>query len=83
MWVGDLPRTIDKVYTGQLCPGLIDVSVANTKSKSGRSQAIITFENLEVAMEAFERLQWSKLDHGKGQMHWPSVKRFKGTGKDR
>ena len=61
MWVGDLPRTIDKVYIGQLCPGFIDVNVTNTKSKSGKSQASVTFENLEMAMEAFEKLQWRKI----------------------
>ena len=71
------------MYIGQLCPGFIDVNVTNSKSKSGHAQAIITFEDLALALEAFERLQWSKFDHGKGQMHWPSVKCFKGTGKDR
>ena len=37
LWVGDLPRTIDTMYIGQLCPGFIYVAVNNTKSKSGCS----------------------------------------------
>ena len=76
MLVGGLPRTIDKVYIGQMCLGFIDVNVTNTKSMSGISQAITTFENLEMAMEAFERLQWCKFDHGKGQLRWPSAQVF-------
>ena len=46
----------DKVYIGQLCPGFIDVNVTNTTSKSGHAQAIITFEDLELALATFERL---------------------------
>ena len=80
--VGDLPRTIDKVYIGQLCLGFIDVNVTNSKSRSGYAQAIITFEDLALALAAFARLQWSKFDHGDGQMHWPSVK-WLGHGKHR
>jgi hypothetical protein len=59
------------------------VNVTNTKSKSGHAQAIVTFEDLELALAAFERLLWSKSDHGHGQMHWPSVKWFKCHGKHR
>ncbi len=49
---------------------------------SGHAQAIFTLEDLALALEAFERLQWAKFDHGDGQMHWPSVKWF-GHGKHR
>ena len=63
--------------------GFIDVNVTNNTSKSGHSQAITTFEDLELALAAFERLQQCKFDHGEGQMHWPSVKWFKGHGKHR
>jgi hypothetical protein len=83
LWVGEFPRTIDQVYIGQLCLGFIDVNVTNTKSRSGMAHSIVTFENLDMTMAAFERLQWSNFEHGKGQMHWPSVQWFKGTGKDR
>ena len=82
LWVGDLPRTIDKVYIGQLCLGFIYVNATNAKSRSGHAQALINFEVLALALEAFERLQWSKFDHGDGQMHWPYVKWF-GHGKHR
>ena len=80
--LGSLPRNIDQVYIGQLCLGFIDVNVTNSKSRSGHAQAIITFEDLALAMEAFERLQCNKFDNGDGQMHWPSVKWF-GHGKHR
>ena len=71
------------MYIGQLCPGFTDVNVTNNTSKSGHSQAIVTFEGLNMALAAFERPQWCKFDHGEGQMHWPSVKWFKGHGKHR
>ena len=74
MWVGDLPKAIEKVDIGKLCPGLIYVSVNNTKTKSVHACATITFEDLALALEALERLQWTKFDHGAGQMNWPSVK---------
>ena len=70
------------MYVGQLCPGFIDVNVTNTKSKSGHAQAIITFKYLDLELAAFQRLLWSKFDHGDGQMHWPSVKLL-GHGKHR
>ena len=80
--VGDLPRRIDKVYIGQLCLAFSDVNVTNSQSRSGMSQENITCEDLALALEAFGRLQWSKFDHGDGQMHWASVKWF-GHGKCR
>ena len=48
-----MPRTIDKVEIGKLCPGYIDVAVNNTRSKSGHAFAVISFEDLALAMEAF------------------------------
>jgi hypothetical protein len=80
VWVGDLPRNIDKVDIGKLCPGQTDVAVNNTRSRSGHAFSVITFDDLEKAMAAFQTLQWTKFDHGDGQMHWPSVKWF-GRGK--
>ena len=76
VWVGDLPANIDKVDIGKLCPGQIDVAVNNFKSRSGHAFAVITFERLEEAMASFHALQWTKFDHGDGQLHWPSVKWF-------
>lgn len=76
VWVGDLPKNIDKVDIGRLCPGQIDVAVNNTRSRSGHAFAVITFEHLDMAMAAFEKLMSTKFDHGDGQMHWPSVKWF-------
>ena len=70
------------MYIGQLCIGFIGVNVTNTKSRSGHAQASITFEDLALALEAFERLQWSKFYHGDGQMQRPSLKWF-GHGKHR
>ena len=71
------------MYIGQLCPGFIDVNVTNHTSKSGHAQAIVIFEDLELALAAFEMLQWRKFDHGEGPMRWLSVKWFKGNGKHR
>ena len=71
------------MYIGQLCPGFTYVNVTNNTSKSGHAQAIVTFEDLDLAMAAFERLQWCKFDHGEGQMHWHYAKWFKGHGKHR
>jgi hypothetical protein len=76
VWVGDLPGNIDKVDIGRLCPGQIDVCVNNTRSRSGHAFAVITFENLDLAMAAFQTLMCTRFDHGGGQMHWPSVKWF-------
>jgi hypothetical protein len=76
VWVGDLPRNVDKVDIGRLCPGQTDVSVNNFKSKSGMAFAVITFADLDLAMQAFETLLWTRFDHGGGQLHWPSVKWF-------
>jgi hypothetical protein len=76
VWIGDLPRNIDKVDIGKLCPGQIDVSVNNQRSRSGHAFSVITFDDLDLAMAAFQTLQWTKFDHGDGQMHWPSVKWF-------
>ena len=73
-WVGDLPRNIDKVDIGKLCPGQIDVAVNNTRSRSGHAFAVITFTNLDKAMEAFQTLVSTKFDHGDCQLRWPSVK---------
>ena len=53
LWVGDLPRAIDKVDIGKLCIGFIDASVNNTRSRSGHAFAVITFEGLALALEAF------------------------------
>ena len=53
LWVGDLPKSIDQVYIGQLRPGFIEVNMTNSTSKSGHAQAIITFENLDLALAAF------------------------------
>ena len=80
LWVGDLPRNIDKVYIGQLCPGFMDVSVTNAKSKSGHAFAVIAFEDLALALQAFERMQRTMFDHGASHSNWPSVKWF-GRGK--
>ena len=80
LWVGDLPRTPDIVDIGKLCLVLIDVSVNNQRSRSGHAFAAITFEDLALALEAFERMQWTKFDHGVGQMHWPYAK-WLGRGK--
>ena len=77
IWVGDLPRNMDKVEIGKLCPGQLDVAMNNTRSKSGHAFAVIAFEDVGLAMEAFERLQWTRFDHGGGQLHWPSVKWFR------
>ena len=71
------------MYIGQLCLGFIDVNVTKNTSKFGHSQAIVTFEDLELALAALEWLQWCKFDHGEGQMHWPSVSKCKGHGKHR
>ena len=76
VWVGDLPGNIDKGDIGRLCPGQIDVCVNNTRSRSGHAFAVITFENLDLAMQAFQTLMCTRFDHGGGQMHWPSVKWF-------
>ena len=76
VWVGDLPRNIDKVDIGRLCPGQCDVAVNNTRSRSGHAFAVITFTNLDKAMAAFQTLMTTKFDHGEGQLHWPSVKWF-------
>ena len=56
LWVGDLPRSIGKVDIGRLCPGYIDVSVNCTKSRSGHAFAVISFEDLTLAMQAFDRM---------------------------
>jgi anthranilate phosphoribosyltransferase len=37
-------------------------------------------EDFGLAMESFERLQWTRFDHGDGQLHWTYVKWF-GHGK--
>jgi hypothetical protein len=50
--------------------------VNNKVSRSGHAFAVITFENLDLAMAAFQTLMCTKFDHGGGQMHWPSVKWF-------
>ena len=73
VWVGDLPRNTDKVETSKLCPGQIDVAVNNTRSRSGHAFAVITFNNLDKAMAAFQTLVSTKFDHGDGQLRWPSV----------
>ena len=76
VWVGELQRNKDKVDICRLCSGFMDVVVNNTRSRSGHAFAVITFGDLGLAMEAFERLQWTRFDHGDGQVHWPSVKWF-------
>ena len=78
VWVGDLPRNIDKVDIGRLCPGQYDVCVCvnNTRSRSGHALAVITFSDLVKAMAAFQTLVSTKFDHGDGRLHWPSVKWF-------
>jgi hypothetical protein len=68
VWVGDLPRNIGKVETSKLCPGQIDVAVNNTRSRSGHAFAVITFNNLDKAMAAFQTLVSTKFDHGDGQL---------------
>ena len=49
LWVGDMPRTIDKVEIGKLCLGFIDVAVNNTMSRSGHAFAVISFGDLALA----------------------------------
>ena len=56
------------MYIDQVCRGFIVMNGTNSTSKSGHAQAIVTFEDLELALAAFERLQWCKCDHGEGQM---------------
>ena len=71
LWVGDLPKSIDNVEICKVWTGFIDVSVNNTKTNSGHAFAVISFEDLTLAMEAFDRMQWTKFDHAAGQLHWP------------
>ena len=74
--VGGLPRSIDKVDIGRLCPGFIDVSVNCTKSRSGHAFAVISFQDSTLAMQSVGGMQWTRLDHWYGQMQWDSVKWF-------
>ena len=78
VWIGDLPRCIDKVAIGRLCPGYVDVAVNNQRSKSGHAFSVVTFSatDLDKAMEAYATLLQSKFDHGDGQMHWATVRWF-------
>ena len=52
----------------------MDIAVAYNKAPSGATSAIVTFDDLAAAFEAFEQVAMAKLHHGKGQMMWPSVK---------
>ena len=78
--VGDLPTTIDKVEIGKLRSGYIDVAMNNTRSKYVHAFAMISLDDMPLAVEAFEKMQRTKFDPGDGQLHWPSVKWF-GHGK--
>jgi hypothetical protein len=78
IWIGDLPRHVDKVAIGILCPGFEDVAVNNQRSKSGHAFSVVTFKvsDLDKAMAAFATLLEAKFDHGDGQLHWATVRWF-------
>ena len=81
VFIGDLPHNVSKLEISALATGQVDLAVNANRSKSGMAYSIVTFENLEMAIECYKKASSKRFDHGQGGLHWASVKWFHGSKK--
>ena len=75
IWVGDLPRCIQKSQIAQIIgTGRTDIACQNSRSQSGMTYSVITFNDLSIAIKAFQTMVKTKVDHGHGVIEPPVVR---------
>ena len=75
MWVGDLPRCIQKSQIAQIVgTGWTDIACQNSRPQSGMAYSVITFEDMCIATKAFQTMLQAKFDHGQGVIEHPAVR---------
>ena len=75
MWVGDLPRCIQKSQIAQIIgTGWTDIACQNSRSQSGVAYSVITFSDLSIAIKAYRTMAQAKFDHGNGVIEHPVVR---------
>ena len=78
VWAGDLPRTLQKAQLARVIgTGWLDIALNNDKSASGQTYAVITYDNLDMAITCFRTLVASKFDNGQGVVE-PPVRWWRG-----
>ena len=81
VFIGDLPHNVSKLEVSALATGQVDLAVNANRSRSGMAYSIVTFVDLEMAIECFKKASSVRFDHGQGGLHWASVKWFHGSKK--
>ena len=81
VFIGDLPHNVSKLEVSALATGQVDLAVNANRSRSGMAYSIVTFVDLEMAIECFKKASSVRFDHGQGGLHGASVKWFHGTKK--
>ena len=81
VFIGDLPHNVSKLEVSELATGQVDLAVNANRTRSGMAYSIVTFDNLDLAIECYKKASSVRFDHGQGGLHWASVKWFHGTKK--
>jgi len=78
IWAGDLPRSIQKPVIAKVVgPGFQDIAVNNSKTMSGMAYCVITYSDLNTAIDAFKKVAEAQFDHGHGIVEYPTVRWFR------